>query len=74
MGRPLNPDAVVYRLGGDAPDEFRNWLALGEDLLLLLDSDLRPRLGDASHSFTLSRASPPQPGIRHPSVPSVSSR
>jgi hypothetical protein len=47
-------DGLVYRLEG-APDDFGWYLAVGDDLLLMLDRELTPRVGNASHSFTLSR-------------------
>lgn len=49
------PDAVVYQLDGATPVEFSRFLPVGHDLLLLLDDNGEPRVGNASHSFTLSR-------------------
>jgi hypothetical protein len=46
---------VAYRLDEEAPADFSTYLPVGSDILLLLNPDMRPRVGDASHSFTLSR-------------------
>jgi hypothetical protein len=53
-GIPLDADARYYALAGTEEDVGR-YLAVGENLLLLLDSNYEPRVGNASHSFTLSR-------------------
>lgn len=53
-GTPLEPDARVYVLDG-APEDFRMYQAIGEHLLLTLDSDRNPKIGNASWNFTLSR-------------------
>lgn len=46
---------VAYRLDEEAPPDFGIYLPVGNDILLFLNPDMRPRVGDASHSFTLSR-------------------
>lgn len=53
-GTALDSEDTVYRLDG-APDHLRAYWAVGDDLLLLLDGDRRPRVGDAGYSFTLNR-------------------
>ncbi|MEU1973445.1 hypothetical protein ABZ477_17455 [Microbacterium sp. NPDC019599] len=53
-GTALDADDVVYRLTG-VPDHLRTFWAVGDDLLLLLDEDGMPRVGDAGYSFTLNR-------------------
>ena len=53
-GTALDSDAVVYRLD-DVPDHLRDYWAVGSDILLLLDSDRMPRVGDAGYSYTLNR-------------------
>jgi len=55
VGTSWDDDAVVYTLAGDTPDELSRWLALRDNLLLLLDPDLEPRVGDGAHNYTLSR-------------------
>jgi hypothetical protein len=54
-GTPSDPAAVLYRLDDAAPGEYARYLAIGPNILLLLDQNLEPRVGDASHSFALSR-------------------
>jgi hypothetical protein len=44
----------VVQLDG-SPDDFTRYLAVGANLLLMLDATLAPRVGNAVHSFTLSR-------------------
>lgn len=53
-GTALHPHDAVYRLGA-APDHLREFWAVGDDLVLLLDPDRMPRVGDAGYSFTLNR-------------------
>jgi hypothetical protein len=54
-GTPSHPDAVVYLLDDAAPEGFGGYMAIGPDLLLLLNDDLSLRIGNASWSYTLSR-------------------
>lgn len=54
-GTPTDADAVVYRLDAASPDELSRYLPIGPNILLVLDPNLEPRVGDASHSFALSR-------------------
>jgi hypothetical protein len=54
-GAAGQPAAIVYRLETDLPP---NWIALlraDDNVLLLLDHELRLMVGDASWSYTLSR-------------------
>lgn len=53
-GTPLDAEATVYRLDSGAPDHLRWFWALGDDLLLLLDAEREPRVGDAAYSYTLN--------------------
>ncbi len=60
---------VVYRLDSNSPTELASYgdrvppgvgrvaafLPIGNDILLLLDRNLEPRVGDGAFSFTLSR-------------------
>lgn len=48
----------VVRLGSAAPEGFRDFLAVGQDILLILDKEGSPRVGNATYSFTLSRTAP----------------
>jgi len=52
-GMALDADAAVYRLT-DAPSHVGAFWAVGDNLLLLLDADGMPRVGDAGYSYTLS--------------------
>jgi len=57
LGSPYGKGPVI-RLGPEAPEGFRDFLMVGEDILLILDGKGRPRVGDATYSFTLSRTGP----------------
>lgn len=60
---------VVYQLDANSPTELASYgdrlppglgraaafLPIGDDILLLLDQNLKPRVGDGGFSFTLSR-------------------
>lgn len=54
-GTRLDPDAVVYQLDGNAPEEFRYFWAIGDDILFILDRDLGPRVGTAGYGYALNR-------------------
>ena len=54
-GAAVGQDATTYVLDENAPEEYRRYLAVGDDILLFLDADGRLVVGDAGHSFTLSR-------------------
>lgn len=54
-GTSTDPRAEVYRLDSRAPVGFRLYQAVDHDILLFLDEDLHLRVGDAGHSYTLSR-------------------
>jgi hypothetical protein len=53
-GSPTAADAVLVQLNSAAP-EFQRFQRIGDDILLILDERDQPRVGDAQHSFTLSR-------------------
>jgi hypothetical protein len=53
-GSPTAPCATVVALDG-SPDAFSRYLLLGTNLLLMLDQNLEPLVGNDVHSFTLSR-------------------
>lgn len=48
------PTAIV-RLDASAPALQRTYLAVGQNILLMLDERLEPQVGDPQHGFTLSR-------------------
>ncbi|MBI5149407.1 MAG: copper resistance protein NlpE N-terminal domain-containing protein [Candidatus Omnitrophica bacterium] len=54
-GTALDPQASVYQLDLNAPQEFRSYWAIGQDILFILDQDMNPRVGDASYSYVLNR-------------------
>lgn len=53
-GSAVDPGASIVNLAGDTPAEYAHYQRVGETLLLLLDDNLQPRVGNAEHSFTLS--------------------
>lgn len=53
-GTKLDPQAVVYQLDSNAPQEFRSYWAIGQDILFILDQDMNPRVGDASYGYALN--------------------
>jgi polyribonucleotide nucleotidyltransferase len=55
LGIPIDADANVILLDSAAPEGMRHYAAFGEDLLLLLDPNHEPSIGNASHAFTHSR-------------------
>ena len=58
-GIPANADAVVYRLQYDSGKTL-SLLRVDANILLILDGELRPMVGDASWSYTLSRTDKPR--------------
>ena len=54
-GIPSDLTVSVYNLTSGAPDEFRHFWKINNDLLLILDNDLQPRVGDASYGYVLNR-------------------
>ena len=56
-GTPASRDAVVYTLELE-PSQVVHFQSLEDRLLLLLDDDLHPVVGDASWSYTLNRTGP----------------
>ncbi|MEW6736728.1 MAG: copper resistance protein NlpE N-terminal domain-containing protein [Acidobacteriota bacterium] len=54
-GTNLDPDAVVYQLDSNVPQEFRSYWAIGENILFILDQDMNPRIGDGRYSYTLNK-------------------
>jgi hypothetical protein len=54
-GTSLDQGASVIHLSEEAPADFRDYWVIGESLLFILDRNLSPRVGDASHGFALNR-------------------
>ncbi len=54
-GTSLDPQAVVYRLDTNAPEEFQYFWAIGDDILFILDQEMKPRVGTAGYSYALNR-------------------
>jgi hypothetical protein len=54
-GNGLDAQAVDYKLDANAPEEFRNFWAIGDDILFILNDDLKPRVGDAAYGYALNR-------------------
>ena len=54
-GTALDPQAVVYQLDGNAPEEFRSFWAIEDDILFILDQDMKPRVGTAGYGYALNR-------------------
>lgn len=54
-GTKLDPQAIVYQLDSNAPQEFRSFWAIGQDILFILDQDMNPRVGDAGYGYALNR-------------------
>lgn len=54
-GTKLDPQALVYQLDSNAPQEFRWYWAINEDILYILDQDMNPRVGNASYGYALNK-------------------
>lgn len=52
-GVALDPAATVYRLDG-VPGHLDSYWAVGDGILLLLDEEGMPRVGDAGYGYTLN--------------------
>ena len=59
QGAPSDRRAVIYRLRYD-PGKTLALLRVDANILLILDHDLTPLVGDASWSYTLSRTDKPR--------------
>jgi hypothetical protein len=57
-GTKLDSNATVYQLDDNAPQEFRSYWVIGENLLFILDRNLNPKIGDGHHSYTLNKTAP----------------
>lgn len=54
-GIASNPDAVIYRLDPDKPDESISFLAGDDNVLFFLNKENEPFIGNEDFSFTLNR-------------------
>lgn len=54
-GNEIDAQAVGYKLDNNAPKEFRSFWAIGDDILFILDQDMKPRVGDAAYGYALNR-------------------
>jgi hypothetical protein len=55
LGTPRHADDLVITMRPDTGEPAIRYLQLDDNILLLLDDNLRLRVGNASHAFTLSR-------------------
>jgi NlpE N-terminal domain len=53
------PEAVVYALDANTDPELRYYWRVNEDILLVLDQRMRPKVGDAAWGYMLSRYAEP---------------
>jgi hypothetical protein len=53
------PDAVVYELDANAALDLRYYWRVNEDIVLLLDRSMHPRVGNAAWGYMLSRYAEP---------------
>ena len=54
-GTATQPDAIVYRLATELPQQWIAFQRVDDNVLLFLDQDLRVMVGDASWGYVLSR-------------------
>ncbi|GAA1948680.1 hypothetical protein [Microbacterium deminutum] len=52
-GTALDSDATVYRLDG-VPAHLQNFWAVGDGILLMLDEERMPRVGETAYGYTLN--------------------
>ena len=55
-GAKVNPDAVVYQLDPDKPQESLTFLRAGDNILFFLDKERNLLVGNENFSYTLNRA------------------
>jgi hypothetical protein len=53
------PEAVVYELDSNAPADLRHYWRVNGDILLPLDQDRNPKVGNAAWGYMLSRYAAP---------------
>ena len=54
-----DPNAVVYQLEPDDPQSFLSFLKADENILLFLDKEQNPLVGNSHFSYTLNRVIKP---------------
>jgi hypothetical protein len=54
-GTKLDPQTAVYQLDSNAPQEFRSFWAIGQDILFILDQNMNPRVGNAAWGYALNK-------------------
>lgn len=54
-GTVINTADTVYRLDTNAPDEYKLFWRINNDLLFILNDNLTPKVGDAGHGYALNR-------------------
>jgi|GEM_PF-1281297 len=55
QGTAIDTAHIVYRLTTGAPEEYRSFWKIDENLLFILDDDLSPKVGDAGYGYVLNR-------------------
>jgi hypothetical protein len=50
-----DPNARVYELDRNAPEDFRSYWAISDDVIFVLDGNRNPRVGDAGYGYALNR-------------------
>jgi hypothetical protein len=58
-GTKTHPDAILYQLDQNAPEDLRTYWAVDPNILLILDTEMNPRIGDANESYALNRINAP---------------
>ncbi len=53
------PEAVVYQLDANTPEDLRSYWHVNKDILLPLDKDMNPKVGNSAWGFMLSRTEVP---------------
>lgn len=54
-GIPTNPEAIIYKIEPDKPDESISFFVADENVLFFLDKNNEPYTGNEDFSFTLNR-------------------
>ncbi|MGB8765434.1 MAG: hypothetical protein WCD07_11685 [Burkholderiales bacterium] len=53
------PEAVVYELDSNTPQDLRYYWRLNENILLVLDQNMSPKAGNGAWGYMLSRDTAP---------------
>lgn len=54
-GTPLNPNAIIYQIDPDKPDESISFLVGDDNVIFFLSKDNMPYIGNEDFSYTLNR-------------------